>query len=192
MKRLLFLTGLAALFSTCTQMEENTPTPPEPFIAGGGGTYALLKTLRPGEKIVLSVPKEVLLRSESETCNCNAKVTSATPPWGGFYVWAVGVYHSLPFVNCNYSLGPAGILWSEGDAYDFTICESSSQIILEFAVSPPIHPAQWVPVSVTVRLSCAITSPDDIRYRTFTAEPGEEVVDERAFFNAPGCKVKPR
>ncbi|MDW8231078.1 MAG: hypothetical protein RMJ33_14695 [Saprospiraceae bacterium] len=69
-------------------------------------------------------------------------------------MWAVGVYHSLPFVNCNYSLGPAGILWNEGDEYDFTLCKQSPRIILEFAVSPPPNPAQWVPVSVTVRLMC--------------------------------------
>ncbi|MCS7037125.1 MAG: hypothetical protein NZM41_10715, partial [Saprospiraceae bacterium] len=150
-------------------------------------------TLKPGEKIVLSVPQEALSRSEVDTCNCNAKVTSATPPWGGFYVWAVGVYHSLPFVNCNYSLGPVGILWNGGgDEYNFTICESFSRIILEFAVSPPPNPAQWVPVSVTVRLSCRITSLDDIRYHTFTAEPGETVIDKSAHFNAPGCRVRPR
>lgn len=131
------------------------------------------------------MPKESLSRGEAETCNCNAKVTSATPPWGGFYVWAVGVYHSLPFVNCNYSLGPVGILWSEGDEYDFTLCKQSPQIILEFAVSPPVNPAQWVPVSVTVQLMCNngfVQSPYGVRYHTFAAEPGETVEDERAIF----------
>lgn len=177
------MTGLAALFSTCTPTEENAPVSPEPPVAGGG-TYALLKTLKPGEKIVLSVPKEAFSRSEAEACPCNARVTSATPPWGGFYVWAVGVYHSLPFVNCNYSLGPVGILWNEGDEYDFAICESSSRIILEFAVSPPLNPAQWVPVLVTVQLMCnnGVQSIECIRSHPFTAEAGETVIDERAFF----------
>ncbi len=46
-------------------------------------------------------------------------------------------------------------------------------------------PAQWVPLSVTVQLMCndgVVQSLEGVRYHTFTAEAGETVEDERAFF----------
>ena len=87
--------------------------------------------------------------------------------------------------SCRYPMGPVGLLWNEGDEYVFTLCTNDPRIILEFAVSPPPNPAQWVPVSVTVRLECNeegfAQSVEGLRYHTFSAEPGEET-ETRAYF----------
>lgn len=161
----------------------------------GGGTYSLIKKIRPGEKIVIEIPEGVADRTEEETCNCKAKVTNASPAQGGFYVWAVGVYHSLPSFNCNFA-GPVGLLWNQGDEYDFIICKQDRRIYLEFAVSPPLNPSQQVPVSVTVRLSCnngIYEYLEGVIYHTFTAESGETVEDRRAYFGVTeNCIAFPR
>ncbi len=194
MNKVLFLACLSLLLTTCNveQKEEVEET----SLKQERSTYALLKTLKPGEKIQIRIPEEVMFRNETEVCHCNAKITHATPPQGSFYVWAVGVYHSLPMFNCFYPQGPVGLLWNQGDEYSFSLCKSLPQIILEFAVAPPSNPAQWVPVSVTVQLMCndgVVQSLEGVRYHTFTAEAGETVEDERAFFSTGlSCIPKPR
>ncbi len=147
--------------------------------------YSIIQTLKAGQILAPFTPTEGSNASEEEICYCKAKVTQANPPFGSFYVWAVGIYHSLTWFGCFYPQGPVGLLWNEGDEYVFTLCKRSPQIILEFAVSPPPNPAQWVPVSVTVRLECnngEFTSTEGIRYVTFRAGAGETVEDRRAFF----------
>lgn len=90
----------------------------------------------------------------SLSCHCRATVVEADPPQGSFWVWAVGVYHTFPNFDCQLSNGPAGVLWNEGDVYEFDAC-TESDIIFEFAVSP--IPGYSAPVDVHVNLKCGYT-----------------------------------
>jgi len=178
--RYIFIFSAIVSLSTCRSVEDVSDAPQK-----RGGTYELIQTVKSGQPLVLSVPSGASDRGGTEVCYCRAKVTNATPPLGAFYVWAVGIYHSLPMFSCRYPMGPVGLLWNEGDEYVFTLCTNDPRIILEFAVSPPPNPAQWVPVSVTVRLECNedgfAQSVEGVRYHTFSAEPGEET-ETRAYF----------
>ena len=121
-------------------------------------------------------------------CRCRAKVVEADPPQGSFWIWAVGVYHTFPSINCQMSNGPAGVLWNEGDVYEFDACTESTGI-LEFAVSPA--PGNYDSVDVHVNVTCgwinwppAPQTPGDVTSLDFYfhAPPGVDVVDERQYF----------
>jgi len=120
-------------------------------------------------------------------CHCRATVVEADPPQGSFWVWAVGVYHTFPNFNCVLSNGPAGVLWDEGDVYEFDAC-TESDIIFEFAVSP--NPGNSSPVDVHINLKCGYTGwppapmdPNDLTSLDvyFHAEADSTVIDKRIY-----------
>ena len=142
----------------------------------------------------VKIPSDIVNFGESETCRCEAKIVSASPSSGYFWLWAVGVYHSLPnhpTIPCIVTLGPAHLLWAFGESYAFDVCVNK-QIILEFAVSP-VLPGNYADVDLRVQLKC--TDGETISpsiYFNFHADAGEEVVDERKYASVNSdCEAYP-
>ena len=113
-------------------------------------------------------------------CRCRAKVVEADPPQGSFWIWAVGVYHTFPSINCQMSNGPAGVLWNEGEVYEFDACNKSG-VMFEFAVSP--LQGNYDSVYVHINLNCwsiegGYEDEQSLSYY-FYAPPGVDVEDEQ-------------
>ncbi len=101
--------GVCLFLSTC--LFSQNPSVHEVGFLQGGGTYSIIQTLKAGQILAPFTPTEGANASEEEICYCKAKVTQANPPFGSFYVWAVGIYHSLTWFGCFYPQGPVGLLW---------------------------------------------------------------------------------
>ena len=97
------------------------------------------------------------------------------------------MHHTCPNFDCQLSNGPAGLLWNEGDVYEFDACTESSGI-LEFAVSP--IQGNYDSVFVQVNVTCdfangtAPQGPGDVKSLDFyfQAPPGVDVEDLRKYF----------